>query len=176
MRLHRFMSSLASISPVLREYKGCRLLYNDEYMMALEKPSGMCSVAGRERLLHFNGTGYISTNGVAMPPKRNVQWVTAIQRTIEQYRNHDTLQYISKFLSSINIPSHIPRKQKQFHTFLTRTLHLNDSGDKEKLNKVWECLQEVDKSLYAPKSIGIYESHFYNPFFFLFPYIHEYLI
>lgn len=162
--IRRLMSLATASTPPLsrREYKGCKLLYDDEYMMALDKPSGMCSVSSRERLLHFNGTGYTTVNGVSMPPKRSIQWVTAIETTIKQYRNHTTLYYVSNLLASIALPAHIPRKQKPFFSFLTRTLHLNATTsseeekekNKEKVTRIWECLTQVDRGLYEPESIG----------------------
>jgi 23S rRNA-/tRNA-specific pseudouridylate synthase len=111
-----------------------RILFNDEGLIAVDKPPHVLSVPGR---LH-------RVDGHFTP--RNVQWTNAILELAARYdRDEDHSSPLVFAAAKLIKGKHtVPRQKSKFVRYLERVAKLSD---KAVVEKVWRDLDELDQSL-----------------------------
>jgi hypothetical protein len=119
-----------------------RLLYEDECLVVIEKPSGMLSVPGREfRMVNMS---------------RSDQWAAVIDKLLENKLNREPdSSYIPILQKLMENPTNVPRQELKFLRYLRRVCRTDDIIGKE----VYDAVYDLDRRMFTgipeelPKSL-----------------------
>lgn len=107
-----------------------RIIYEDDTLIAVDKPSGMLSVPGKEfRALTFT---------------RVEQWSQVISTFLKSQDATSSILPVLKILEEQS--DKIPRQDQKFFRYMKRS---HKSLDEESIGFIWSRLQQIDKELYG---------------------------
>lgn len=111
------------------------VLYDDEHLVVVDKPSGMLSVPGK-----------IKKGSYVQP--RHQQWLTVINnaadRSNELFEGLNAKGVLIDVINKMKNIESIPRKEKLFTAYVKRMYKINDD---EIIANIWKVLAEIDESL-----------------------------
>ncbi len=112
------------------------VLYDDEHLVVVDKPSGMLSVPGK-----------IKKGSYVQP--RHQQWLTVINnaadRSNELFEGFNGKNVLIDVMNKMKNVESIPRKEKLFTAYVKRMYKINDD---EITANIWKVLTEIDESLH----------------------------
>jgi 23S rRNA-/tRNA-specific pseudouridylate synthase len=128
------------------------ILYEDSELIIVEKPYGMLSVPGK------------TTKDEKKLP-RYLEWGISIRRAADEISKIPINEleidiYCVEILNKMLTYNTIPRKEKQFHTYLQRLLKIQDETIR---NQIWEYLTIVDNRLHK-RDIDLIPLHLVSVF------------
>ena len=120
-----------------------RVIYEDDSLIAVEKPHGMLSVRG----ILPEATSSSSSKRIRIP--RYIEWNTAIKHAadiaMKSSNSEDESKYILKKLSDCKT---VPRKKKLFVNFMVKTMKISDEG---KQDRIWDIISTLDDHMHKRK-------------------------
>lgn len=128
------------------------ILYEDSELIIVEKPYGMLSVPGK-------------TTKEEKKLPRYLEWGISIKRAADEISkipiNELELDInCVEILNNMLLYDSIPRKEKQFHTYLQRLLKIEDETIR---NQIWEYLTIIDNKLHK-RDIDLIPLHLVSVF------------
>ncbi len=113
-----------------------RVLFEDESLLAIDKPRGMPSVPLRNKGIRGE------EDRIAATP-RNLQWMAAIESTLTSSRD----EQVVSALSGLKNLEAVPRKESSFKEYLRRVVRVHDKSLQE---IIWSAVSQEDNRLLFP--------------------------
>lgn len=110
------------------------IIYEDDHLIAINKPPNMFSVPGREHLESRNGR-----------MKRTEEWTNAVQEAAKTKNTHDPLGVLQSLATLLLDKKNVPRKRQKFIGYMNRMLKTknNDAG------KLFEVVKAIDRRMHT---------------------------
>ena len=109
-----------------------RLVYEDDCLLAVDKPSGMLAVPGREfRICTLT---------------RVQQWATVIEKVLEQTLERNSESPTIPLLTFLKGQGYrVPRQEQKFYRYLSR----HCKTDEETLREAWKAIYDADRRMFS---------------------------
>jgi hypothetical protein len=124
------------------------ILFEDPYLLIINKPTLMLSVPGRNHPLvppPPSTSSSVETEIQYKKEPRNVEWQNAINHALISSNTSEMSEDCRKILHILNQNGSVPRKKSIFERWVSKQLQIEN---KNLLQEVWESILRSDKQLH----------------------------